>query len=65
MMVEIRTLLPLIELRFLLLSGLLWQLQPFQQMATCLAVTPSASRLDGDGCSGMWPARCARALPFE
>lgn len=47
-MLEDRTLLPLIELRFLLLSRLLWQLQPFQQMATCLAVTPSASRLDGD-----------------
>lgn len=40
MMVEIRTLLPLIELRFLLLSGLLWQLQPFQQMANLFGCDP-------------------------
>lgn len=39
-MLENSILLPFIELQFLLLSDFLWQLQPFQQMATCLAMTP-------------------------
>lgn len=56
-MLENSILLPFIELQFLLLSDFLWQLQPFQQMATCLAMTPFlVPDLLQTGYSGQQPA---------